>query len=87
MNYLMNFSSVRFLLKATTILMLIYALLMNRCLIFWRRGTTKQSMPFQTPTALKNSSQMSILDSLRISSRSNWGMSCSKFFTKKEEKY
>lgn len=87
MNYLMYLSSWRRLLTIVTILMLISALLRNRCLILLSKGATKGSIPVHSPTEEKKSSQISKLDSLLISNLSSWGKSCSKCATKKGAKY
>lgn len=71
MNYFMYFSSCSRLLTAITILMLISALLRNRCLILFSKGATKGSIPVHSPTEEKKSYQTSKLDSLLISSLSS----------------
>lgn len=76
---LILFSSVRPLVKATTILMAVSGLFEKRFLILFKRGRTYASTPFHYSTDDKNYYHISIFDSLRTNSLSREGINLSKF--------
>ncbi len=81
--YLILFSSVMRLVKATTILMAVSGLFEKRFLILFKRVRTYASIPFHYSTDDKNYYHISILDSLLTKSLSREGINLSKFYTMK----